>query len=113
MVVIKLSPNDLNTEIKKEDNSFLSVREVETGALESLFLVAANAQKDVRKINTCYDLADEVKNLNAAEVFKISPSDLKDYLIPAFEKTVDQRPASWRYAKNMFKSIEKAEEIEV
>lgn len=112
--VIKLTEKSIMSKAKKDDQSYWSVREIELNALEALFLIAANSNKSCTKLVDCYDLVDEVKNIGEdAESFKISNTDLKDFLIPAIEKSADQRPGFWFFARNMFKSIEKPEEIEV
>jgi hypothetical protein len=113
--VIKLTAKDVISEAVKNDaGEKWTVREVELNALEAIMVVAANMQKNVCKINVCYDLIQEVKAItDDMESFKITCTDLKDLLIPAIEKMVDSRPPFWFYARNMFKSIEKPEEIEV
>jgi hypothetical protein len=113
--VIKLMAKDVISEAKKNDSGeFWTVREIELNALESIMVVSANMQRDIRKINVCFDLIQEVKAItDDMESFKITGTDLKELLIPAIEKMVDSRPAFWYYARNMFKSIEKPEEIEV
>lgn len=113
--VIKLTTKDVVSGAKKDEaGTMWTVRDIELNALESLFVLAANMQRDIRKINVCYDLIQEVKSITTeVESFKISNTDLKDLLIPAIEKMVDNRPGFWFFARNMFKSIEKPEEIEV
>jgi predicted transcriptional regulator len=113
--VIKLTAKDVVSGAKKnEAGEFFTVREVEISALENLFVLAANMQRDIRKINVCYDLIQEVKSItDDMDSFKITGTDLKDLLIPAIEKMVDNRPGFWFFARAMFKSIEKPEEIDV
>jgi predicted transcriptional regulator len=113
--VIKLTAKDVISDAKKnEAGEFWTVREIELNALEAIMVVAANMQKNVCKINVCYDLIEEVKAITKdMGSFKISNTDLKELVIPAIEKMVDSRPPFWFYAKSMFKSIEKPEEIEV
>ena len=113
--MIKLTAKDVMSEAKKDEAGNLwTVREIELNALEAFFVLAANMQRDIRKINVCFDLIQEVKAItDEMDSFKITGTDLKELLIPAIEKMVDSRPPFWFYARNMFKSIEKPEEIEV
>jgi hypothetical protein len=104
--IIPLSAATEMTDAKKEDKTFYSVREIELAILENLFVVAANMQKDIRKTNVCWDLIQEVKAIKDDQInFKISGSDLKELLIPAFEKTAESRPGVWYYSRKMFKAI--------
>jgi hypothetical protein len=112
---VKLTVGNEMTDVKNEKTGdFFSVREIEKMTLESLFVIAANMQKEFKKLNICYDLIEEVKEIkDDAGCFKISTTELKEYLIPAIEKSVDKRPGPWYYARKMFKSIENPKEIEV
>lgn len=113
--VIKLTVGNEMTEAKKPNgNELMSIREIELMALESLFLIAVNMQRDFKKMNICYDLVEEVRSIKPdTDCFKISTTELKEFLIPAIEKSADNRPGPWYYARKMFKSIESPEEIEV
>ncbi|MBE3122204.1 MAG: hypothetical protein IMZ53_14925 [Thermoplasmata archaeon] len=111
---IKLTQKDVVSEVTGKDGTNRTIRSIELEILETLFLVAVNSQKDHKKINICYDLIEEVKGIkDDTESLKITPSDLKELLIPAWEKTIDGRPGYWYYARAMFKSMENPEEIEV
>jgi hypothetical protein len=114
LLVIELAGSALMSKALKEDGTFWRVRDVEIAVLKNLFMIAANAQKDTRRLNTCYDMVDEIERItDGIEGFKISPSDLKDFLIPAIEKSADQRPDSWYFARNLFRQIENPKEVEV
>lgn len=115
LAVVKLTVGDEMTEATKPDSKeFMTVREVELKVLEALFVIAANMQRDFKKLNICYDLIEEVKAIKEdMDCFKISVSELKEFLIPAIEKSADNRPGPWYYARKMFRSIENPTEIEV
>jgi len=111
---IKLSPKDVLSDVQKTatDETKLSVREIELAALENLFSTAANSQKDLKKMNECYDCIGQVKNLKeeALEI-NLTKQDI-EYLEKAIELSASQRPGFWFAAREMFKSIEKPAEIE-
>lgn len=112
--VIELSKTGELSKALKEDKTQWQMREIELAVLKNLFMIAANAQKDYRKLNTCYDLVAEIEAITEEMgVFKISPTDLKDYLIPAVEKSAEQRPDSWYFARRLFKQLENLKEVEV
>jgi hypothetical protein len=113
LCVIELSDPKEMSKALKEDKTFWKTREVELAVLRNLFSIAANSQKDYKKLNVCYDLVAEIESITDQIEFKISPSDLKDFLIPAIEKSADQRPDSWYFARKLFKCIENPKIIEV
>lgn len=101
------------TKIQKSetDASLLSVREVEIMALDALFSAAASKQQDVKKLNLCYDCLEQVQNLKDENAILFTRGDL-DFLEEGLKATVDRRPPAWFWARNIFRQLEKPEEIE-
>lgn len=111
---IKLTPADVLCDLVDENQKARTVRSVEVEVLESLAVVAANNQEDCAKMNVCFDLIEEIMGITPEmDSFKITPSDLKELLMPAIRKTVGRRPSYWYYARKLFKMLEKPEEIAV
>lgn len=115
MIAIALTPSDKISSVKKENkDGYYTIREVELRALGDIFMIAANSQKSLSKMNTCFDLVEEVKAIPAEMTeFRIAASEFKEFVPPAIEKTVDGRPGAWYEARAMFRDIEKAREIDV
>jgi hypothetical protein len=114
LLQIKLSPKEKLSDVQKSinDPTKLSIREVEITILETLFTIAANSQKELKKMNECYDLIGQVKNLTDDKLeMNLTKADI-EYLEKAIETSATQRPGSWFAAREMFKSIEKPVEVE-
>jgi hypothetical protein len=105
---IKLSPKELLTDTKS-----VTVREIEKLALENVLSVSAINEKRIKQINEIYDIVDELRNLADTDLeLKVDKAGM-EYIEKGIELSAGQRTGSWFYARTMFKSVEKPEEIEV
>jgi len=112
---IKFSDKGKLSDLAKseKDATKTTCREIELLALESLLSVAAANMKEIKKVNECYDVIDQIKNLQDDKLeLNLSKTDL-EYVEKGLELSAGQRPGAWYYARDMFKSIEKPVEIEV
>jgi hypothetical protein len=112
---LQLSDKTKMSEVAKSaaDSALMTIREVELLALESMLNIAASNQKDVKKINEAYDLIDQIKNLTDDKTFiSVTKSDLEQ-VERGIELSSGQRSPMYFWARQLFKSIEKREEVVV
>jgi hypothetical protein len=107
---ITLSNTDENITVGKQE---INIRETELKLLGHIVDAASNKCKAIKEMNVCIDLLQTIDNVSDEDKHILcDEKDLKNFET-GLAATAGARTPLWTKCRNLFKQLEKPEEVEV